>query len=343
MIQTALSQLVEGKHLDRADAQATMASIMEGTASPTLIAAFLVALRMKGETVEEITGFAEAMRAHMVPVSPQARPLVDTCGTGGDRMRTFNISTAAAFVAAGAGVAIAKHGNRAVSSTCGSADVLEALGIKIDMPAAQVADCIDQVGIGFMFAPAMHPAMKHAGPVRREMAIRTVFNMLGPLANPAQAQAQVLGVYSPALTEFHAQVLKNLGSTRALVVHGLEGLDEISTVGPTRISELKDGVVNTYELQPEDVGLSRTSLEELRSGDCPQENAKLLVEILEGKDGPRRDIVILNAAAALLCAGKSRDLCSGVSLAQQTIDSGQALQKLDALRAYTEQVSATVH
>jgi len=336
MLQSLLGRLVEGQHLSRQEAQAAMLEIMEGEMSPVLMAAFLVALRMKGETVEEITGFAEAMREKMTAVRPKARPLVDTCGTGGDRIKTFNISTAAAFVAAGAGAAIAKHGNRAVSGVCGSADVLEALGIRLEQTPQQIADCIDEVGIGFMFAPSLHPAMKHAMPVRREMGIRTVFNLLGPLANPAGAQAQVLGVYSPALTECHAQVLRNLGSEKALVVHGLEGLDEISTTGPTQVSELADGEVRTRRISPEDFGLRKANIEDLRSGANPQENAAMVVEVLEGKPGPRRDIVLLNAAAALIAAGKAAGFPRGLEIAAEAIDSGRARAKLEELRDYTQ-------
>jgi anthranilate phosphoribosyltransferase len=332
---SVLSQLVEGRHLTQAQAQAAMLDIMHGNASPTYIAAFLVALRMKGETIEEVTGFASAMRDMMVTVKPTVRPLVDTCGTGGDSLKTFNISTAAAFVAAGAGVAIAKHGNRAVSSKCGSADVLEALGVRIDLPAEQVSACIDEIGIGFMFAQAMHPAMKHAGPVRKEMAIRTVFNMLGPLANPALAQAQVLGVYSPTLTEYHAQVLKNLGSQRAFVVHGLDGLDEISTIGETQISELRNGEVLTYTITPEELGIQRVKVDDLRSGVDAKKNGEILRHILEGEQGPRRDIVLVNAAAALVAAEKTDDLSAGLVLAAESIDSGKALAKLEALQAYS--------
>jgi len=340
MIQPYLAKLVERTDLSRTEAQAAMLEMMEGNVTPVLMAAFLVALRMKGETVDEVTGLAEAMREKMTPVCPKARPLVDTCGTGGDKVKTFNISTAAAFAAAGAGAAIAKHGNRAVSGVCGSADVLEALEIRLDLTPQQVADCIDRVGIGFMFAPSLHPAMKHAAPVRREMGIRTVFNLLGPLANPARAQAQVLGVYSPALTESHARVLKNLGSERALVVHGMEGLDEISVAGPTQVSELADGEVRTRTIVPEEFGLSRASIEDLRSGSNPRENAEMLVQVLEGKIGPKRDAVLLNAAGALIAAAKASSFREGILMAAESIDSGLAMRKLDALRSYSQKVSA---
>jgi anthranilate phosphoribosyltransferase len=336
---SALQKLLLKADLSREEARSAMLEIMEGKYTPAQIAAFLVALRMKGETLEEITGFAEAMREKMTRVSPQARPLVDTCGTGGDGARTFNISTAAAFVAAGAGAAIAKHGNRAVSSPCGSADVLEALGVTITLTPQQIADCIDAVGIGFMFAPGLHPAMKYAAPVRKELGVRTVFNLLGPLANPASAQAQVLGVYASALTEAHAGVLKNLGSRRALVVHGLDGLDEITTTGPTQISELIDGEVNTYHFSAEDYGLTRAEPGDLAGGADPGENARILLAVLEGKPGPRRDIVLLNAAAALLAADIVKDFRQGLALAAEAIDSGRARAKLQALQAYTGELS----
>lgn len=336
MLQAALQQMLEGRHLSREEAHAAMLEIMEGTVTPTMIAAFLIALRMRGETVEEVTGFAEAMREKMLTVSPQRRPLVDTCGTGGDKVKTFNISTAAAFVAAGGGVAVAKHGNRAVSGVCGSADVLEALGVQINLAPQQIADCIDEVGIGFMFAPGLHPAMKHAGPVRREMGVRTVFNLLGPLANPARAQAQVLGVYAAEHTESHARVLKNLGSEKALVVHGMDGLDEISITGATKVSELRDGAIVTNTVFPEDFGIPAVSLEELRSGCNAQENAELLLGVLQGSPGPRRNAVLINAAAAFVAAGKADGLAEGMEMAAQAIDSGGALKKVEELREYTQ-------
>jgi anthranilate phosphoribosyltransferase len=331
MIADAIRKLTERKDLAAEEAHAAMAEIMSGEATPVQIAAFLVALRMKGETVGEVTEFARVMREHVVPARPTRRPLVDTCGTGGDGLNTFNISTTAAFVAAGAGAAVAKHGNRSASSKCGSADVLEALGLRVQQTPEEVAKYVDEVGLGFMFAPAYHPAMKHAGPVRRELAMRTVFNALGPLTNPAGAEAQVLGVYSPALTEMHAAVLGNLRSKRAFVVHGLDGMDEISTLGPTRVTELQDGRVRTYELTPEEVGLSRARREELAGG-APQENAELLVSILEGAQGAPRDIVLLNAAAAIVAAGLAETLAEGLTVARESVDSGRALQKLRQLQ-----------
>jgi anthranilate phosphoribosyltransferase len=313
------------------EAQAAMSAIMAGQATPAMIAAFLVAMRMKGETVDEVTAFARVMRAHVLPVKTSRRPLVDTCGTGGDDIKTFNVSTAAAFVAAGAGVAIAKHGNRSVTSKCGSADVLEALGIRFDLPPDRVARCVDEVGIGFMFAPAYHPAMKHAAPVRRELGLRTVFNALGPLTNPAMADAQVLGVYRPEMTELHAGVLKNLGSKRAYVVHGVGGLDELSTLGETRVAELKNGEVRTYTIAPEDLGLRRARPEDLQ-GRTPEENARTLMAILEGEKDPARDIVVLNAAAAIAAGGKTETLAEAMPLAEESLDSGAALGKLHELR-----------
>jgi anthranilate phosphoribosyltransferase len=334
MIAEAIRKAAEGGHLASDEAHAAMTEIMSGQATPVQIAAFLVAMRMKGETVDELTEFARVMREHVRQVHPAARPLVDTCGTGGDAMNTFNVSTAAALVAAGAGVAVAKHGNRSVTSKCGSADVLEALNVRFDLTPEESAQCIDRVGVGFMFAPSYHPAMKHAMPVSRELGLRTVFNMLGPLTNPANAEAQVLGVYSPELTELHAGALRSLGSERAYVVHGMGGLDELSTFGETRVTELRDGALRTCEVAPEDFGLSRASGPEDVGGGTPEENAELLVGILEGKSGPPRDIVVLNAAAAIAAGGKADALRDAVPIAAESIDSGAALGKLRQLQAY---------
>ena len=327
----AIRKVTEGGDLSAGEAHAAMTEIMSGTASTAQIAAFLIAIRMKGETVEEVTEFARVMREHVVAVTPSRRPLVDTCGTGGDAVKTFNVSTTAAFVAAGAGVAVAKHGNRSVTSKCGSSDVLEALGVRVEQSPQEVARCVDEIGIGFMFAPAFHPAMKHAGPVRRELALRTVFNALGPLTNPAGAEAQVIGVYAPELTELHAGALRNLGCRRAYVVHGREGMDEFSTLGPTRVTEVKDGWQRTYDLTPEEVGLPRACYEDIAGGG-PAENAALLLAVLEGRQGPARDIVVLNAAAAIAAGGRAEDLREGLTLARQSIDSGQARQKLSQLQ-----------
>ncbi|MEW6592651.1 MAG: anthranilate phosphoribosyltransferase [Candidatus Hadarchaeota archaeon] len=330
-VQEALKKLVGGQDLADADAADAMRCLMAGEATQAQIAAFLAALRMKGETVPEITAFARTMREFAAKIRPKVDgTLVDTCGTGGDMVKTFNVSTAAMFAAAGAGVPIAKHGNRSVTSKAGSADVIEALGAKIDLPPESAQTCIEKIGIGFMFAPMFHVAMKHAAPVRREMGIRTVFNILGPLTNPAGAQAQVLGVYEAGLTEKLAHVLKNLGSKRAMVVHGLDGLDEISTLGKTQISELKDGAVKTYSVVPEDFGMSRASADEIAGKDAA-ENAKILLNVLSGEHGARRDIVILNAAAAIVVGGKARDLKEGMAAAAKAIDSGKALEKVVAL------------
>jgi anthranilate phosphoribosyltransferase len=276
------------------------------------------------------------MREHAVTLQPKAHPLVDTCGTGGDVIKTFNVSTAAALVAAGAGVIIAKHGNRSVTSRCGSADVLEELGVNIGLSPAKVEECIDEVGIGFMFAPLFHPAMKHALPTRQELGIRTIFNVLGPLTNPARAHAQVLGVPNAGLTEMMAGVLSNLGVARALVVHGLDGLDEMSTLGDTQITEVRDGQLITYRVSPEQFGMSRATAADIHSG-TPRENAALLLQIFDGKPGPARDIVVLNAAAAVVVGGLVDDLGDGIGLAARSLDEGQALAKLKELQRYTNQ------
>jgi len=298
-----------------------------------------MALRIKGETVSEITGCARVMRSRATPVTHTREMVVDTCGTGGDRSNTFNISTTAAFVAAGAGVPVAKHGNRAASSLTGSADVLEALGVNLMLTPAQVGQCIDQIGIGFMFAPTLHTSMKHVAPVRKEIGMRTIFNLLGPLTNPAMAGAQVMGVFSPNLTEPLARVLGNLGCRHALVVHGLDGVDEISISGPTVVSEMEDGLVHTYRVIPEDVGIARAPREYIRGG-TKEENAAITEAVLGGEKGPRRDVVLLNAAAALLATGAARSLREGVVLAEQSIDSGAALRTLEALRRLSQQLGA---
>ncbi|MEW6188497.1 MAG: anthranilate phosphoribosyltransferase [Actinomycetota bacterium] len=333
MIVEAIRKVVERKDLTPGEAASVMEEIMSGRATEAQIASFLTALRMKGETVDEISEFAKVMRAHAIRISPKVADLVDTCGTGGDVSHTFNISTVTAFVAAGAGVHIAKHGNRSVSSRCGSADVLEALGVKIDLPPEAVEACIDEVGIGFLFAPLLHPAMKYATPVRRNIGIRTVFNILGPLTNPAFASAQILGVYDPSLAPVLAKVLGNLGVTHAMVVHG-DGLDELTTTGESRISELFDGKVKNYSITPEQFGLPRVRVEDLKGGTVEQ-NAQIMKSILSGEKGTRRDIVLLNAAAALVAADKAKDLGEGLKLAAESIDSGAALEKLEKLREFT--------
>lgn len=340
-IKELITLVAEGKNLTVAQAENAMTLIMNGDASPAQVAAFLVALRIKGETVEEITGCARIMRARATPVTHNRPMAVDTCGTGGDRSNTFNISTTAAFVVAGAGVPVAKHGNRAASSLTGSADVLEALGVNLTLTPEQVGRCIDEVGIGFMFAPTLHSSMKHVAPVRREIGMRTIFNVLGPLTNPAGAQAQVMGVFSPNLTEPLARVLGNLGSSHALVVHGMDGVDEISISGPTVISEMEDGYVHTYRIHPEDVGIARAPREYIRGG-TKEENARITEAILAGETGPRRDVVLLNAAAALLASGQVKSLKEGVAQAEQSIDSGAARRALEGLRSLSRSLAEKV-
>jgi len=334
VFQSILRKLGNGQDLSVEEAEKATGYIMSGLATPAQVAGFLTALHLKGETTEEITGCALAMRRAATRVQPKASPLVDTCGTGGDGLGTFNISTAAAFVVAGAGVPVAKHGNRAASSRSGSADVLEALGVNINAPPHVVSRCIDEAGIGFLFAQVFHPAMRHAAGPRRELGFRTVFNILGPLSNPAGATRQVLGVYDPSLTERMARVLGLLGAERALVVHGAGGMDEFSTLGTTRVSELGGGKVVNYEIAPEDVGLGRARLEDLLGG-APEVNARMVREVLDGVPGPRRDIVLLNAAAALVAADRARSLREGIALAAESIDSGRARAALDALVEYS--------
>ena len=349
IITEALRVLVDRKDLSRIEAAAAMEAIMSGAATNAQIAAFLTALRMKGETVEELIGFAQVMRQKAVKVRTRAgevvaatgtdrEMLIDTAGTGGDASGTFNVSTATAFVVAGAGLKVAKHGNRSVSSLCGSADVVETLGINIELPPAKIARCVDEVGIGFLYAPLLHTAMKHVMAARREMGIRTVFNMLGPLTNPAGANAQIIGVYSDALTEPLARVLAELGTLRAFVVHGADGLDELSNTGPSHISEVHEGVVRSSTVRPEDFGLSRASIQDLRGGDR-EENAEIIRRVLAGEAGPRRDIVLMNAAAALVVGGKARDFKEGVALAAQSIDSGAAAAKLAGLVALSQRLA----
>jgi anthranilate phosphoribosyltransferase len=331
--------------LSREQSRAVMAEILAGNATDAQIAALLVALHMKGETVDEIVGFAEAIRAaatplplahdHALDVSGTERDaLVDTCGTGGDASGTFNISTATALTVAGAGVRVAKHGNRSVTSKCGSADVVEALGVRLTLPPARVAQCLEQVGIAFLFAPAMHSAMKYVQPARRELRLRTVFNLLGPLTNPAGASAQVVGVYSAELVEKLAQALLRLGLKRALVVHGSDGLDEITITGPTQVAELRDGVVRMYQVTPEDFGLERAPLEAISGGDVSA-NANLIRAVLSGDRSPRRDVVLLNAAAALVASGRVDSIRDAIPLAAYSIDSGAARGKLELLVTFT--------
>jgi len=331
--------------LSRDEARAVMSEVLTGQCTDAQIAALLVALHMKGETVEEIVGFAEAIRAAAAPLNVAANStidvsgterdaLVDTCGTGGDASGTFNISTATALVAAGAGVRVAKHGNRSVTSKCGSADVMEALGVNISLPPGRVAECLKEVGIAFLFAPAMHSAMKYVQPARRELRLRTVFNLLGPLTNPAQASAQVVGVYSDDLVEKLAEALSMLGLRRALVVHGSDGLDEITITGPTRIAEVRDGRVRTYEITPEELGFNRAPIEAISGGDAAG-NAGIIREVLGRKKSARRDVVVLNAAAALVASGCADHLGDAIATAAKSIDSGSAAAKLEALVSFT--------
>ncbi len=336
MIQQAIDKLVKGRDLSRDEAVGAMEEIMDGQATQAQFGAFVIALRLKGETVEEITGLAQVMRAKSVKVAFYG-PSVDTCGTGGDDLGTFNISTVSAFVVAGAGLTVAKHGNRAMSSQCGSADILERYGVKIDLGAEAVKRCMEEVGIGFTFAPRYHPAMKHAVGPRKEIGVRTVFNVLGPLTNPAGARFQVLGVATDALGEKMVQVLESLGSERALVVHGEDHLDEISLNAPTHIWELKDGSISDYTVSAADLGLEPASLDELKGGSI-EENTATMVSILSGEKGPRRDVVVANAAAGIMAGGGAESLAEGVSKARQSIDNGVALEKLQALAELSQRL-----
>jgi anthranilate phosphoribosyltransferase len=346
MILDALHRLANHRQsLTRDEARAVMTEVLTGQCTDAQIAALLVALHMKGETVEEIVGFAEAIRGAATPLQLHANSvldasgtgrdaLVDTCGTGGDTSGTFNISTATALVVAGAGVRVAKHGNRSVTSKCGSADVMEALGVNIDLTPERIAACLEEVGIAFLFAPAMHSAMKYVQTARRELRLRTVFNLLGPLTNPARATCQVVGVYSSDLVEKLAEALSMLGLHRALVVHGSDGLDEITISGPTRIGEVREGQVHTYEVTPEEFGLERATLDDISGGDATL-NAKLIRGVLAGGKSARRDIVVLNAAAALVAAGRADHIRDTVPLAARAIDSGAAAAKLIALAEFS--------
>ncbi len=336
-IQEALHRAAAREELSEEQAHAAMLEILQGNSTPALTAALLTALRMKGETVSEVTGFARAMRASAVRVQlsgTRPKQLVDTCGTGGDGGTTFNISTAAALVAAGAGLAIAKHGNRSISSRCGSADVLEACGVNVNLTAQQAARSIDAIGIGFLFAPGMHPAMRHAGPVRRELGMRTVFNMLGPLTNPAGATIQVMGVYEDRIVPLAANVLRRLGVNRALVVHGSDGMDEITLTGPTRFAEVRDGNTRIGSLEPQDFGFAPAAAEALAGGDRGA-NAAILRAVLAGESGPTRDIVLMNAAAALHIAGEAGSWREGVARAAESIASGAAAGKLSDLAEFS--------
>lgn len=334
MIKDAIAKLADRISLTEKEAEEVMAEIMDGAATPAQIAAYLMGLRLKGETVDEIAGSVRAMRARAIRIAVGDPNVVDTCGTGGDRAHTFNISTTAAFVIAGAGLTVAKHGNKSVSSKSGSADVLATLGVNIDLPTEQVTDCINDVGIGFLFAPLYHGAMKHCAGPRQEMGIRTMLNILGPLTNPAGASIQVLGVFDGNLTELIGKVLLQLGSQHCFVVHGMDGLDEITLTDKTMVSEGKQGVLSSYMLDPQEFGLSRVRLKDLAGGPPPQ-NAQITRDILQGRKGPKRDIVCLNAAPALVAGRKAKSLQEGFRLAAHTIDSGAAEEKLERLIAYT--------
>ena len=350
MILDALDKIANCRSsLTRREASEVMAEVLRGECTDAQIGALLVALHMKGETVEEIVGFAEAIRAAATPLTSEdgdaldvsgtgRDALVDTCGTGGDTSGTFNISTAVAFVTAGAGVRVAKHGNRSISSQCGSADVMEALGVNINLPPTRLASCLKQTGIAFLFAPAMHSAMKYVQPARRELHLRTVFNLLGPLTNPAHASAQVVGVYSADLVEKLAEALSQLGLRRALVVHGHDGLDEITISGPTKIAEVRDGNVRGYEVTPEEFGLKSAPLAAIAGGDAAQ-NAAIIRALLEGERSPRRDVVVLNAAAALVAAGHADHIGQAIPLAAYAIDSGHARQRFELLVEFTNRQS----
>jgi len=325
-----LHRVAAGEHLASEDARDAMNALLSGDATPAQIAGFAVAIKMKGETAEELTGFARAMREHMVVVDA-GDGLIDTCGTGGDHSGTFNISTVAAFVMAAAGARVAKHGGRSATSQTGSADVLEALGVRISMTPEEAASAIREIGIGFLFAPNLHPAMKHAAPVRRELKLRTVFNLLGPLANPARAGAQLIGAPSPEAAKLMAEALAALGTGHSFIVHGHDGLDEITTTGPTDVYEVWTGRLQKHLWMPADFGVKRAFGESLLGGDAAR-NARIALDILGGASGPARDIVLVNAAAGLLAGGLAKDLRNGVELAEKSIDSGAAAKKLDQLR-----------
>jgi len=337
-VQQAIAKLIERQNLTRAEAAALMEATISGQATPAQTAGWLVALRMKGETAEEIAGCAETMRRHAVAVHPQRKAeLIDTCGTGADRVKTFNVSTAAAFVAAAGGVPVAKHGNRAVTSKCGSADVLEALGCRLDLPPEKVARAIDNIGIGFLFARAHHPAMKYAAPVRQELGVRTVFNILGPLTNPAGAPRQLLGVFDASLTWLIAEVLRELGTERAMVVHGEPGLDELSTLGETIIVHVQDGQIREERIAPEQFGLRRASPEEVSAPDSPQSCAEMIRRLFSGEKGAPRDLLLLNAGAALVVGGAAQTIAEGIQLAGEIIDSGKAMQVLGSYIQFTQE------
>ncbi|MDH3997661.1 MAG: anthranilate phosphoribosyltransferase [Desulfuromonadales bacterium] len=347
MIKGAIGKIVQKQNLSEAEMVEVMNQIMGGEATPAQVGAFITGLRMKGETIEEITGAARVMRAHATPIrvgkaldldreeiNQDQETILDTCGTGGSGTKSFNISTTVAFVVAACGIKVAKHGNRSISSACGSADVLEALGVNLDVTSQQVENCINELGVGFLFAPALHGAMKHAIGPRREIGIRTVFNILGPLTNPAGADRQVLGVYDEKLVEVMAQVLVKLGCKRGFVVHGQDGMDEVTMTGPTRVGEVRDGIVSLSTVEPEDYDLTRCALADLQGGDAVA-NAQIVNSVLNGEPGPKRDVVLLNAAFALVAAGVAKDVAAGLERARKAIDDGLALAKLTGLANLT--------
>ncbi|HOW34877.1 MAG TPA: anthranilate phosphoribosyltransferase [Candidatus Omnitrophota bacterium] len=333
-MKSAIAKIKDKKNLTQEEIQQVMRTIMSGQALKEDIASFLLALRAKGSTVEEITGAAKVMREYCLKVKTNHEVVLDTCGTGGDKKGTFNISTVAAFVIAGAGVAVAKHGNRSVSSSCGSADLLEALGINLSLDAQKLGTCLDKVGIAFLFAPNLHPAMKYAGPVRKELGVETIFNILGPLTNPASATHQMMGIYDKGLVEPIAYVLKNLGIKRAMVVHGHDGLDEVTTTGATFISEYDGNEVSSYPLSPEEFGIAISKSEDLKGGDLNR-NVRIAKDVLSGQKGPQRDIVVLNAACALYVTQAVTTVADGIKIAEESIDSGKAAKKLTLLREFT--------
>ncbi|MDO9567415.1 MAG: anthranilate phosphoribosyltransferase [Candidatus Desulfaltia sp.] len=336
MFRENLNKIVCGKNLSENEMSEMITEIFTGNITDAQIGAFMAALATKGETFEELAGAAKAMRRKAVRIQVSSQTVVDTCGTGGDAAQTFNISTTTAFIVAGCGVTVAKHGNRSVSSKCGSADLLEAMGVKLDINPEIVEEAIEEIGIGFLYAPLYHGAMRYAAKARKEIGIRSIFNMLGPLTNPAGANCQLLGVYAPELTEMFAQALRLLGTKRAFIVHGHDGLDEISVCAPTRISELKDNLIRTYDIMPEQFFGKIADPEDMLGGDS-QKNAEITSKILEGEKGPRRDVVVLNASAALVAAGKANDFKEGISLAETSIDSGAAAAKLEKLARYTQE------
>lgn len=336
MMRESLEKLIAKEDLSEEEMAGLVGEIMSGKATDAQTGAVMAALATKGETFSELAGAARAMRRKAVRIQTNADTVVDTCGTGGDHSNTFNISTTAAFVVAGCGVTVAKHGNRSISSRCGSADLLEALGINLEIGLEVVEETVREIGIGFLFAPLFHGAMRHAARARKELGVRSIFNMLGPLTNPAGANCQLIGVYAPELTEMFARALQRLGARRAFVVHGHEGLDEISVCAPTRVSELNNGLIRTYDVTPEQL-LGRTARQSDMAGGAPAENARITMKILSGENGPRRDVVVVNAGAALVAAGVAEDFREGIRMARISIDEGRARQKLEALIRYTGQ------